>query len=360
MKNVGIISYGVSLPKRRLPIDATLDIWKNTSRDLIIKQGVTERGVLGVDEDSNTYAVQALNEAIEKNEDAAQVGALLYGTCTNPYDSRPSSTIIAEAVDYSYDTFSTDIQFSGKSGTTAMIMALGLVQSGLAGKAAAVAADTINRHTSPGDLSEPYAGCGGAAFVLGSENIIATVDGIASWSKDLSDNFRVEGERYIRSGMLLGPAKNEVGLYEHTVNAGKLLMEKLGTRPEDYDYAVFQQTTPRVAYGCAKKLGFQEGQVKPSIYAGTVGDAGCASTLIGLAKVLDKAKAGEKIFVVSYGFGAGADAIALTVTEDIKRLQGITDTVEEHLRNRDVLDYGTAMKCEFKYIRPSHPINAYL
>ena len=80
MKNIGIISYGVALPKRRLPIDATLDIWKNTGRDLILKQGVTERGVLGVDEDSNTYAVQALNEAIEKNGDAAQVGALLYGT----------------------------------------------------------------------------------------------------------------------------------------------------------------------------------------------------------------------------------------------------------------------------------------
>lgn len=64
--------------------------------------------------------------------------------------------------------------------------------------------------------------------------------------------------------------------------------------------------------------------------------------------------------MVSYGFGAGADAIALTVTENIKKIQGITDTVEDHLQNKDMLDYGTAMKYEFKYIRPSHPINAYL
>ena len=361
MKGYGIVSYGVSIPKWRLPVDETLAVWRNSSPELIKDgQGVIERGVLGFDEDSNTYAIEAVNESIERNPSVSKVNALFYGTCTNPYDSRPSSTIIIEACDYDYSTLTADVQFSGKSGTTAMIMASGMVGSGLAEKAVAVAADTINRHTSPGDLTEPYAGCGGAAFVLGTENVIATIDGYESYCTDLSDNFRVEGERYIRSGMLLGQAKNDVGVYDHVINSGTKLMKKMNTKPEDYKYIVAQQTTPAVAYRIGQKLCFSKEQVAPSIFSETIGDTGAASILIGLAKVLDRAKAGEKILVVSYGFGAGSDAISLTVTDSIGNMHGKVATVDEHVASKMMIDYPTATKNEFKYIRPSHPINAYL
>ena len=72
-------------------------------------------------------------------------------------------------------------------------------------------------------------------------------------------------------------------------------------KPEDYTYAVCQQNTPATSYGIAKQLGFTKEQVSPSIYADFIGDTGSASVLIGLAKVLDVAKPGEKIFVISYG-----------------------------------------------------------
>lgn len=64
--------------------------------------------------------------------------------------------------------------------------------------------------------------------------------------------------------------------------------------------------------------------------------------------------------LVSYGFGSGADAISLTVTEEIKDGRDKVKTVENILANKTMVDYKTAMKMEYKYIRHSYPLNAYL
>lgn len=361
MSRVGIISYGVSLPRRRLEVDEIIDLWKNTALDLIKeKQGVKERGVLGFDEDGNTFAVAAAKEALKSVNSSKDIDTLYYGTCTNPYDSRPSSTMIAEALDLDYYTKVMDIQFSTKSGTTALISAAGTVAAGWSKNALIIGADTINRHTAPGDLLEPYASAGAGAMILGSANMIAEIVAVESHSYDLSDGFRVEGERYIRSGMLLGSAKNEVGLYAQTVAAATRLMEKTKTTAKDFTYGVFQQNTPSAAFGIGKQLGFSKEQILPSIYADAIGDTGSASVLVGLAKVLDQAKAGDKILLVSYGFGSGADAISLIVTEEIENNRNQAKTVESILKNKTMVDYKTAMKMEYKYIRHSYPLNAYL
>ena len=97
-----------------------------------------------------------------------------------------------------------------------------------------------------------------------------------------------------------------------------------------------------------------------SIFADRIGNTGSASVLIGLAKVLEQAKAGDKILLVSYGFGAGADAIVLTVTELAEKLRGNAKTVEEQLAYKTMVDYKTAMKYEYKYIRHAHPSNAFV
>lgn len=361
MDRIGIVSYGVSLPKRRLEVDEIIDLWKNTSLDLIKnKQGVEERGVLGFDEDSNTFAVDAAKQAFKRKFVKDSVDTLYYGTCTNPYDSRPSSTMVAEALGLDYFTKVMDIQFSTKSGSTALISGMGMVASDLSKNTLVIGADTINRHTAPGDLLEPYASAGACALILGKDDIIASIDGVESHSYDLSDGFRLEGERYIRSGMLLGSAKNEVGLYTHTVAAANKLMEKLGTCPTDYTYGVFQQNTPSTAYGIGKQLGFVKEQVEPSIYASLIGDTGSASSLIGLSKVFDQAKPGETVLMVSYGFGSGADAIAFTITDQITEIRERSKSVSQILEDKTMVDYKTAMKSEYKYIRHAYPLNAYL
>jgi len=361
MDKIGITGYGVAIPRRRLAVDEIVDLWKNLEMNVVKeKWGMSERTVLAQDEDSTTLAVAAAKEAIGRCGVSSGIQALYYGTCTDPYDSRPSSTVVLEALDLPYTTKCADIQFSTKSGTAAMIESYAMVKAGLAGQALAIGTDTIDRHTAPGDLLESCAGAGAGAVVIGTENVAATIDGVETYSTDISDGFRVEGERYIRSGLLIRQDKYDVGILPHTEAAAKNLMDRLGTKPADYKYAVLQQNTPAIARMDAQALGFTEEQTAPAMYCGLTGDTGSSSPFIGLAKVLEKAQPGDRIFLVSYGFGAGSDAIALTVTENIGAMRKSGKTVEAHIDNKVMLDYKTAMKLEYKYIRPSYSLTAYL
>ena len=121
------------MPYYRLCVDEIVELWMNSSMDLIKKsQGVLERGVLGLDEDSNTLAVGAAREAIDRLLKTCDIEALYLGTCTNPYDSRPSSTMILEALDLPYHTRCCDLQFSTKSGTSAITQGIMAVEAGMA------------------------------------------------------------------------------------------------------------------------------------------------------------------------------------------------------------------------------------
>ncbi len=277
-QKVGLVSYGISAPYYRLAVDEIIELWMNSSLDTIkVSQGVLERGVLSQDEDGNTLAVAAVKESFKRMGDTGKVQALYYGTCTNPYDSRPSSTMILEALGLPYRTKCCDLQFSMKSGTAALIHAAAMVQAGLAQQAVAIGADTVNRHTAPGDLVEPYASAAAGALVVGTQDLAATIDGMESYSSDLSDGFRVEGERYLRTGMLLGSAKNEVGLDAHTKVAVEALLQKLDAKLSDFHYVVFQQNTPGTARHCAKLLGAADSQYKPAIYAHRIGSPLCGA-----------------------------------------------------------------------------------
>ena len=360
VSGVGIVSYGVGIPVCRLKVDDVINVWKNVDAQLVKEQmGVVERAVLQSDEDVITLGVLAAQGALETIADV-QLGALYLGTCTNPYDSRASAAIILEMLGAGYDAYCADVQFSGKSGTSALQICQALVASGMAGSALAIGADTINRNTAPGDLTESYAGAGAAALLVGRENVIAEFDGSFSCAADVADNIRPQGDRYIRSGMGLGPDKNSIGLEDQTCRAVGGLMTRMGTSAADYDYVVFQQNVVSTPYALGKQLGFGIEQIEPAIYAGDVGDTGAASALVGLVSVLDQARAGQKILMASYGFGAGSDAIAFTVTDAVHGYQRHTKPLRDLLRNKVYVDYGTAIKYEFKYLRPDYALTAYL
>lgn len=79
-----------------------------------------------------------------------------------------------------------------------------------------------------------------------------------------------------------------------------------------------------------------------------------------MVSVLDQARPGERILVVSYGFGAGSDAIALTVTDAIEAYQKTNVPLRTLLEDKYYVDYGTSIKYEFKYLRPDYALTAYL
>ena len=362
-RRAGIVSYGVHIPRLRITVEETLRVWNNTFLSIVKDQLlVSERVVLLPDEDSVTMAVEASRQALDRCGDTdRQIGGLYLGTCTNPYDSRPSSTILAEALGDNRTLDCTDIQFSTKSGSSALQIARAMVLCGAMDRALAIGSDTINRHTAPGTFQEYVASAAAAAFVVGSEpgQIIAEIGPFDTVISDLSDSFRLDGERYIRSGGL-SALESGIGLFKHVGQAVRRYMEKHGCKHTDFDYVVFQQPIGVVPVALSLRLGFSMEQVIPTLIAYELGDIGSASPLVALALTLDQAQPGQRILMASYGFGAGADVTTLTVTENIDQYRRTGPLVDEQIKQGQLVDYATAMKFEGKYMKVANALTAWL
>jgi hydroxymethylglutaryl-CoA synthase len=93
----------------------------------------------------------------------------------------------------------------------------------------------------------------------------------------------------------------------------------------------------------AQILGFSAEQVKPGLVVPRLGNTYSGSSMIGLAATLDQAAAGDRIFVTSFGSGAGSDAFDIEVTDAIQDPAifdlGQAPTVTALLRDPLYLDY---------------------
>ena len=239
-----------------------------------------------------------------------------------------------------------------------MQICLALVDSQMAKVGLAIGSDTINRHTCPGRIYEYTASAGAAAFLIGKEESIAKIVGTCSYATDLSDFFRVEGDRYIQNigvGGELYPAW-EIGFLDHIVHATESLMRKLDLKPEDYSFAIFQQPYGFVPFAIGERLGFTKEQIEPGVIAPMIGDCGAASALLGLVNVLDTAKTGQRILLASYGFGAGSDALSLEVMPAIETKRPELPIARYLYERKTMVDYATACRLEYKYMQDLSPL----
>jgi hydroxymethylglutaryl-CoA synthase len=92
-------------------------------------------------------------------------------------------------------------------------------------------------------------------------------------------------------------------------------------------------------------LGFTKEQIEPGRLSPTLGNTYSGSSPMGLTAVLDIAKPGDRILMVSYGSGAGSDAFIFTATErllDVRDKAPKTRTLLD--TNKVYIDYGTYAK----------------
>mgnify|MGYP000356637054 CR=1 FL=1 len=66
--------------------------------------------------------------------------------------------------------------------------------------------------------------------------------------------------------------------------------------------------------------------------------------MIGLARVIDIAEPGSRIFMVSYGSGAGSDAFVIRVEKEIEKHRGEVPTVDDYIQRKKYVDYATYAK----------------
>jgi len=331
---VGIIGYGAYIPRYRLPGSEVDRIWKGGRSDSPVK----EKAVAGLDEDVVTMSIEAARNALKRaGIPPEQLRAVWIGSESHPYAVKPSSTIVAEAIGATPNVQAADLEFACKAGSEAMVAAMGLVGSGMAQYALAIGMDTAQGR--PGDALEYTAASGGAAYIIGpAEEALAVIEASYSYVTDTPDFWRREGQKYPSHAQRF---TGDPAYFKHITSAAKTLMQAMGTTAADYQYAVFHQPNTKFPQTVAKKLGFTPEQIEAGLLSPVIGNTYAGAALVGATAILDIAKPGDRILLVSYGSGAGSDAFALRVTEAIEERRQRAPRTMDYIDRRVEIDYGT-------------------
>jgi hydroxymethylglutaryl-CoA synthase len=215
--------------------------------------------------------------------------------------------------------------------------AIGFVGSGMAQYALSIGMDTAQGR--PGDALEYTAAAGGGALLIGrGEESVALIEGSYSFVTDTPDFWRRAHAQYPSHGDRF---TGEPAYFKHIVAAAEALMAAMERTAADYQWAVFHQPNVKFPMRVAKMLGFTQEQIEPGLLSGRIGNTYAGSAIIGLTAVLDVARPGDRILVVSYGSGAGSDAFDLLVTERLEEVRDLALTTEDYINRRTEIDYAT-------------------
>jgi hydroxymethylglutaryl-CoA synthase len=349
---VGIVGWGCKLPRNRIKLEEIAAVWGADAPSY--KRGLMlyEKSVPSPDEDVITLSVQAARNALKRaGIDPKKIGALYVGSESHPYAVKPTGTTVAEAIGCSNDVHCADFEFACKAGSEAMFVAQSHIKSGECEYAVGIGADTSQG--APGDALEYSASAGAAAFIMGSKDVVATIDHTHSWMSDTPDFWRREHEHYPQHA---GRFTGEPAFFRTTFGCANALLEKSGMKPMDFDYCIFHQPNGKFPMRAAKQLGFdvKSDQFLTAWLTPWLGNTYSGASPIGLSAVLDVAKPGDKIFMVSYGSGAGSDGFIFTVTDKILELQDKAPYTRPQLDdNKHYLTYGQYVKFRRKILRNS-------
>lgn len=336
-RDVGIVGYGAYVPRFRLPASEVARVWMDGVGGLPIK----EKAVPGLDEDTATMSLEATRNAMARAQiDPTRIRAVWVGSESHPYAVKPTSTLVAEAIGATPNTLAGDWEFACKAGSEALQAAVALVGSAMGDYALAIGADTAQGR--PGDALEYTTGAGAAAYLIGpGEESLAIFEASYSYVTDTPDFFRRPYQHFPQHGSRF---TGQPAYFEHSLSSSRALLEALGRQPADYTYAIFHQPNVRFPQQAAKTLGFTAEQIKPGLLVPVIGNTYAGSSMIGLTAVLDIAKPGDKIFLASYGSGAGSDAFSLVVTEAVLERQKRAPATQAYVARRKEIDYATYVR----------------
>jgi hydroxymethylglutaryl-CoA synthase len=344
---VGIVGYGSYIPKHRIKVEAIAKQWGTDSESYRKGLNVQEKSVPAPDQDTITMSVEASHRAlIRAGIDPIKIGAVYVGSESHPYAVKPSGTTLAEAIGATPDVHCADFEFACKAGSEAMFVCLQLVAAGSMKYALGVGADTSQG--APGDALEYTASAGAAAFIMGTDNLIAKCEYTFSYMTDTPDFWRREHQFYPQHG---GRFTGEPAYFKHITNCAQTLMEKAGMKPSDFAYAVFHQPNGKFPQKVAKMLGFNEEQITQGLLCPKIGNTYSGSSPLGLTAILDVAKPGDHVLMVSYGSGAGSDGFIWEMTNRIDEVRDKTIKTWDTINGDKVyLDYGLYSKYRRKII----------
>jgi len=325
---VGICSCGGYVPRYRLNRMVIFEAmgWMDPGT---IGSARGEKAVANFDEDSLTMAVAAGIDCL-KGIDRSRVQGTYFASTSMIYKERLNAGIIAAALGLREDIRAADFSGGLKAGTSALLSAVESVESGRVSDIVVSSSDC--RLGKPGSTQEMIFGDAGAAFLVGSEDVIAEFKGAYSTTYDFVDHYRGAFGKYDRQWE---------DRWIRDEGYGVLLPETIEGFLEKYNMGIgdFARVVYPCHYGAARKKLNKRLGIKPEMeqnhLLSEIGDVGAAQPLVMLANALEKAEPGQKIMVAS--FGSGCDVLYFEVTENIKMRKGVKG-ISGYLEEKTALD----------------------
>ena len=327
---IGILSYGAYIPPTRLPLSA---IGGGSP-----KQDGPERAVAWNDEDAITLGVTAGIHCLS-GIDRSSVDMLIFASTTLPFQEKQAAALAARVLDLRRDVRTADQTGSTRAGTSALRAAFDAVQAGSARNVLVIASDA--RLAAPGSALEARFGDGAGAFLVGDGEAIATLEGFAAIADEITDIWRPTGHDYVHSW-----EDRFVVQQSYTPNMTSVvqsLLERTGTRIEDYDRVAISAPDARSHAGVAKMAGVSKDALQSPLF-GQLGNAGTAFLPLQLIAVLESAQPAERCLIVD--FGNGADALAFGITNHIEKLDPRRDVSWNLARRRVIPRYDDYVKAK--------------
>ncbi|MFW9968379.1 MAG: hydroxymethylglutaryl-CoA synthase, partial [Candidatus Thorarchaeota archaeon] len=142
----------------------------------------------------------------------------------------------------------------------------------------------------------------------------------------------------------------EPAYFRHVGEGAKSLLKKTKTTVDDYDYFVFHMPNGKFPIAMGRQLGVPPEKLQDSLVVEQIGNTYSGSAMIGLARILDIADPGSRIFMVAYGSGAGSDAFSIKVEDEIESHRGKVPTVDDYIARKTYVSYSVYAKYRRKIV----------
>jgi len=372
-EKVGIVGYGVAIPKERLDTTEVIKKRAEIIKEKYLKPGETledykektvkslglrQKSVPAPWEDTITIASEASLNAINMaGIDPNSIQTIVVGSESKPYAVGEIARHIGAFTGVGEFVGTADIEGACVSGITSLHLIKSQVKARDIDYGLAVGADVSQ--AGAGDPLELAAGAGSGAFVIGRENLVASIIDSVPYSTLTLDFWRREGQSVPKH---FGPTTTDAFLI-HIAGAWYALCKKY---PElvlhDFDHIGTHQPSQYIArrstqimtgnYDKLKpedvftdkdfieksKLTLEEYKTKILRWVGAtaeyVGNTYAASSTMTASRILDSAKPGENILILSYGSGAYSMAVWLRVERGIEQKKHKVPNFEDYLSRK--------------------------
>ena len=303
---IGITAYGGYVPRLRLSRKAAVEAnsWFNPALKAYQKG---ERAICNWDEDSLTMGVEAARDCL-RGEAPDGLNAVYMASTTMPFQDRQNANVLGTALSLGENLMTMDVTSSQRAGTTAMLNAF----RGLGGGTTLLVASE-KRRTKAAGTQELLYGDGAAAFLLGSEAVLAEYIGGHQLATDFVDHYRGANEefdynweeRWIR----------DEGYMKIVPRALEAAFAAVGITAGDVDHFIMPAVIRNIGGLVSRRVGLPAEAVRDNLQA-TMGESGTAHSMVMLSLCLQEAEPGQTIVVV--GWGQGCDVLVFRTTDAVK------------------------------------------